>query len=146
VRQYSDEKARIWEDVKHGLIYGSQDFMEELKTRFLKNRPEAELPQHNRLLRDIDPDNILKSASSLMNCDPSIFFKPGRLPADIRKKRDMLIFYLWKNSGMGNRQIGEVFALTYSSVSKIVVNFREQYKSNCELEKKYKTLIAKFKV
>jgi len=58
----------------------------------------------------------------------------------------MLIFYLWKNSGMGNRQIGEVFALTYSSVSKIVTNFREQYKCNSELEKEYEALIIKFKV
>jgi len=81
-----------------------------------------------------------------MNCDPSIFFKPGRLPADIRKKRDMLIFYLWKNSGMGNRQIGEVFALTYSSVSKIVVDFRKRYEENSELEKEYEALIIKFKV
>ena len=146
VQQYSDEKARIWEDVKHGLIYGSQDFTEELKTRFLKDRPEEELPQHNRLLRDIDPGNILKIASSLINCDSSVFFKPGRLPADIREKRDMLIFYLWNNSGTGNRQIGEVFALTYSSVSKIVANFRKRYEENSDLVIRYEALITKFKV
>jgi REP element-mobilizing transposase RayT len=146
VQQYSDEKARIWEDVRHGLIYGSQDFMEALKTRFLKDRPVAELPQYNRLRQDMASGDVLKKASSLINCDPSVFSKPGRLPADIREKRDMLIFYLWQNSGMGNRQIGEVFSLTYSSVSKIVTNFRKQFEKNSGLEKKYEALIAKFKV
>ncbi len=47
---------------------------------------------------------------------------------------------------MGNRQIGEVFALTYSSVSKIVTNYRKQFEKDSELVKRYKRLIAKFKV
>ena len=99
-----------------------------IKERFLKDRPEAELPQHNRRLRqDMDSGDILKKASSLINCDPAVFSQPGRLPADIREKRDMLIFYLWKNSALGNRQTGTVFFLTYSSVSKIVTNFRKRY-------------------
>ena len=146
VQQYSDEKARIWEDVRHGLIYGSQDFMEGIKERFLKDRPEAELPQHNRLRQDMDSGDILKKASSLINCDPSIFSRPSRLPADIREKRDMLIFYFWQNSGMGNRQIGAVFSLTYSSVSKIVTNSRKQFEKNSDRVKKYKALTTKFKI
>jgi len=52
-----------------------------------------------------------------------VCFKPGRLSANIKEKRDMLIFYLWKNPGMGHRQIREVFGLTYSFVSKIVTSF-----------------------
>ena len=58
----------------------------------------------------------------------------------------MLIFYLWQNSGMGNRQIGAVFSLTYSSVSKIVTNSRKQFEKNSGLEKKYEAFIAKLKV
>jgi len=33
VQQYSEEKQRIWEDIKHGLIYGSQDFLSDLGNR-----------------------------------------------------------------------------------------------------------------
>jgi len=29
VQQYSDEGKSIWEDVKHGLIYGTQEFIED---------------------------------------------------------------------------------------------------------------------
>ena len=49
VQQYSDEKGKIWEDVRHGLIFGSEKFIDKIRSRFLKNRSEAELPQHNRL-------------------------------------------------------------------------------------------------
>ena len=119
--------------------------MEDLKTRFLKNRPEVELPQHNRLRRYMNSGDILKKVLSLINCDPAIFSQPGRLPADIREKRDILTYYLWKNSGMGNRQIGEVLALTYSSVSKIVTNFRKQFEKDSDVVKRYKRLITKFK-
>lgn len=31
VQRYSDEKGSIWEDVKHGLIYGSTKFIDEIK-------------------------------------------------------------------------------------------------------------------
>jgi hypothetical protein len=34
VQRYSEEKAKIWEDVVHGLIYGSQDFAEKIKELF----------------------------------------------------------------------------------------------------------------
>ena len=68
VQQYWEEKAKIWEDVRHGLIYGSETFIEKIKTRFLKDQSEAELPQHNRLRRDVHPNDILRKASSIINC------------------------------------------------------------------------------
>ncbi|MBC2695620.1 MAG: transposase [Desulfobacteraceae bacterium] len=146
VQRYSEEKTKIWEDVRHGLIYGSETFIKKIRIRFLKNGSEAELPQHNRLRRDMDREDILRRASSAINCDPSIFSKPGRLPEAIKKKRDMMIYYLWKHSGMNNRQVGEVFGLTYSSVSKIVKSFRNENESNRELVKRYEDVISQFKV
>ena len=114
--------------------------------RFLKNQSDAELPQHNRLRRDMHPADILKQASLVINCDPAIFTDPGRLPVDIKEKRDMLIFYLSKNVGMSNRQIGEVFGLTYSAVSKIGTSFRMRYGDDKDLMTRYEAYISNFKV
>ena len=50
VQQYSEEPNKVWEDVKHGFIYGSQDFVADLKARFSGDK-DVELPHHNRLLR-----------------------------------------------------------------------------------------------
>jgi putative transposase len=63
VQKYSDEESSIWENVKHGLIYGSQDFVSDLKDRFLEDKKDGELPQHNSLYREIDPDLLLDKAS-----------------------------------------------------------------------------------
>ncbi len=38
VRHYSDEEGSIWEDVEHGLIYGSQDFVSDLKEKLLEDK------------------------------------------------------------------------------------------------------------
>jgi putative transposase len=76
VQHYSDEQGRIWEDVKHGFIYGSQDFVADLKSRFLGAKKDVELPQRNRLMRAIDPQLLLKSASDVLG---SPFFHNNHL-------------------------------------------------------------------
>ncbi len=146
VQKHSDKKAKIWEDVRHDLIYGSERFVQQIKSRFLKNRSEAELPQHNRLRRDINPDKIKKQVSSILGCDVSRSTGQGRLPVDIKEKRDMMIFYLKMNTGISNQQIGDVFGLTYSAVSKIVSSFRKQSEKDRNIIKRYENLILRLKV
>ncbi len=91
VQKYSDEKNRIWEDVRHGLIYGSQNF--------------------------IDKDN-----------------------------RDLLIYLLWETGMHTNREIGELFGLTYSSISRRGNIAKERLKKKGNLDKKYKQLKSLIKV
>jgi len=67
VQRYSEEENRFWEDVKHGLIYGSQDFVNDLKDKFLRDEKNVELPQHNSLFRDFDPELFLNNASNRLN-------------------------------------------------------------------------------
>ena len=63
VRQYADEHTSTWEDVKYGLIFGGQEFINALKTRFLEKEKKQELPQHNKMFREFDPALLLKQAS-----------------------------------------------------------------------------------
>lgn len=65
-QHYSDEQRSVWEDVKHGLIFGSQDFVADLKSRFLSDQKDKELPQHNSLFRAFDPEALLKNASEVL--------------------------------------------------------------------------------
>jgi hypothetical protein len=69
VQQYADESGSIWEDVKHGLVFGSEGFLNDLKERFLLNKMDVELPQHNRLFRDVGPQKVLHSASEALHID-----------------------------------------------------------------------------
>jgi hypothetical protein len=145
VQRYSDEKARIWEDVKHGLFYGSSEFIEKIKSRYLKGRSDAEIPQQNRIRRDINAHVVVRQAALMINRDPSVFIKIGRLPVHIKQMRDMLICHLCKYFGMSNRQVGEIFGLTYSAVSKVVTTFSRQAETNKDLMRKYNMLVSNFK-
>ena len=49
VQRYADEKKNIWEDVKHGIIFGSQVFVDRIKKDYLSGEPQADIPAHQNL-------------------------------------------------------------------------------------------------
>lgn len=121
VQHYSDEADRIWEDVKHGLVYGGQDFVASLKDRFLKDERDAELPQHNSLFRDHSSiEQRLQAVSKRLDFDLDAARKAKRIRAGDKDKRDLLVYLMWKTGCFSNKEIGEHFGLTYSAVSRQV--------------------------
>jgi len=44
IQRYSDEEGRVWENVKFGFVYGSQEFIDHVKDTYLSDRPHGELP------------------------------------------------------------------------------------------------------
>ena len=91
VQQYADENGRIWEDVKHGLVYGSENFLDDLKARFLLKQKDDELPQHNSAFRDFDPEKILQRAAEALHIDLDRVCKSRRISPDEKEHRDLLI-------------------------------------------------------
>ncbi len=45
VQSYSREEKGIWEDFRHGLILGSQKFVNRIKSKYLSENPYVEIPQ-----------------------------------------------------------------------------------------------------
>jgi hypothetical protein len=127
VQQYSDEQSSIWEDVKHGFIYRSQDFVVDLKARFLDDQKDVELPQRNRLLQPVDSQLLLKSAFEALDFDLESARKSKKIAPGEKEKRDMLIYLLWKTGGLSNQEIGSLLGVTYStlpaSLMEIIASF-----------------------
>jgi REP element-mobilizing transposase RayT len=146
VQHYSDETSRVLEDIKHGFILGSQNFVEELKSRFLKDRKDGELPQHNRLYRAFDPKMLIKSASEVLDFNLSSARKSKRISLIEKEKRDMLVYLLWKTGRMTNQEIGEWFGVSYSSISKIVSGFGDRLLAEKGLRRRYNNLNSLIKV
>lgn len=44
VQSYSGEEKSIWEDFRHGLILGSQKFVDRIKSKYLSENPNVEIP------------------------------------------------------------------------------------------------------
>jgi putative transposase len=146
VQQYSGEEGSLWEDVKHGLIYGGHEFVEDIKTRFLDDKKDVELPQRNRLLKTINSELLLEKASKLLDFEIELVRGNKKISHDDKENRDMLAFLLWKTGRLSNQEIGSYFNLTYSSISKIVSNFNNRLHAEKMLKSKFDKLNSQFKV
>jgi REP element-mobilizing transposase RayT len=146
VRNYSGEKAGVWKDVKHGLIYGGREFIEDVKKRFLGDRKEVELPQHNSLLRAFDPELMLKKASKHLDFDLEAAKAARRVGRDDKDNRDLLIYLLWRTGRLSNVVMGVYFGLSYSAISQRVRIIKEKILMDKDIRRKYNALKSIIKV
>lgn len=143
---YADEDSSFWEDVKHGLIYGSQEFVVDIKNRYLGKDREAELPQHNSMLREYEPEILLNQAAKIFGFDMPSARKAKKISVANKDSRDMLIYLLWKLGRLPNSAIGAYFGLTYSSISRRVNIVNNRLLNDTEFQTKYHHLKSKIKV
>ena len=146
VQRYSDEEQRIWEDVKHGLIYGSENFVSDIRERFLKGKKKEELPQHNSLFRECDLGDLLEKASAVLGFDLVAACNAKKVSPVEKDHRDLLVHLLWEAGRLSNREIGGYFGLTYSAVSRRVKLIADRLRVDGELRQTYDALKSKIKV
>jgi len=146
VQRYSEEDGSGWEDVKHGLVYGSQNFVEHLKERFLSDKKNVELPQHNSMLGEFQAEAILLRAAQILNFDLGSIDRPKRMTPEQREKRDFMIYLLWETGRFTNQKIGELFGLTYSTISRRVSDFGIRLTKGKRFQERYQQLKSQIKV
>ena len=141
VQRYADEKNSIWEDVKHGIIFGSQAYVDRIQKDYLSGEPQAGIPVHQKFVDDRELFEIINNASAVLKIDIQKWKSSRRISnADIIS-RDMLIYHLWQSGRFRNSEIGKQVGLTISSVSRRAGNFQ----SRLDRDKKVQTTYDKFK-
>jgi len=146
VQKYSDEKRRIWEDIRHGLIYGTQAFIDHIKETHLKAEPIPDIPEQKKILNDRKPVELLRRPAEILGCDLRKLKKARRVSSSDKTHRDLLIYLLWQTGRFSNAEIGEQFGLTYSSVTRRVDVLKNRLKNEDELKRRYKALKSQIKV
>jgi len=146
IQRYAHEEKRIWEEVTYGLAYGSQAFIADLKKRFLKDGTDVELPQRNRLLRDMDARQLAERGAIALDLDLERIKAMRRVPVLERTRRDMLIYYLWNCGRMSNQQIASLLGLTYSNISRRISVFKMEMDGDERLRDEYERLKSQIKV
>ena len=141
VQDYSREEKRIWEDFRHGLFLGSQKFVDHIKSKYLSENPDVEIPQKRQVLRDSNPEKILKKAANILKCDTDDFSKSSRISDPDKLNRDILIYILWSTGWYNNQEIGNLFGLGYSSISRRVAIMKSRISEDGKINKR----IAKIK-
>lgn len=119
VQDYSREEKRVWEDFRHGLFFGSQEYCKKVKSKYMGDKePDVEVSQKRLFLREEDLNTVLGRAAAAMECDISALINPRRINGPEKDKRDILIYLLWNTGLYRNNEIAKIFNLNYSSVSK----------------------------
>ncbi|MGB9499582.1 MAG: transposase [Dissulfuribacterales bacterium] len=146
MQQYAKEESCLREDLKHGLIYGSQDFVQKIRDQYLSPEKNTELPQHNSVFSDISPEEIVSQASELLDFDIEKAIDAKRMMSSEKDKRDFVLYLLRELGGLSNQKIGSIFNLTYSSVSRRASDLGNRFQKEKKLFKKYQDFKSKIKI
>jgi len=145
-KQYADEKKKIWEDIRHGVIFGSQAFLDRIKKDYLSREDQADIPVLNNIVNDTDINEVMKAASAILNIDLRRLKNTRRISKSDMINRDILLYHLWQSGRFSNSEIGSQVGLTISSVSRRVGIFEAMLSNDKKLQLEYKKLKSIIKV
>ncbi|OEU64207.1 MAG: hypothetical protein BBJ57_08800 [Desulfobacterales bacterium PC51MH44] len=140
VQNYAGEEQSLFEDLRYGLFLGTKSFADTLKKRFVKTSPQSELPQQVKLSKDVDAATTIKKLAQALNCRVDHFRDSLRISKTDKMNRDLMLYLLWHSGLYTNRQIGELFGLSYSSVSSRAAIARKSIREDVTLQKKVQQL------
>jgi putative transposase len=137
VQKYSEEDAKIFESLQHGIVFGTKKYLNKITEKYLKKESDEELPQLNRIIKDKDPAKILKRAAKAINFDLTKLGQSDRIFKKDIQDRDVLLYFLRGTGLYTNKQIGELFGLTYSAVSRRANLVKSEISRQSEMRRKY---------
>jgi len=140
VQHYAGEEKKLWEDFRHGLMIGSKKFVDKVRSAYLPENLHKEIPQQRNLAKDIDLEDRLREAASVLGCNLDSFRRMQRIPKAERDNRDLLVLSIWKTGVLTNDKIGSLFGMTYSSVSHIVRSIRLKIARDPIIEKRFNNI------
>ena len=145
-QKYSREEKRIWEDFRHGLFLGSQEFVDRIKSKYVSENPDAEIPQKRQVLRDTNPKAILEKAARVLQCNTNDYLQSARISDSDKHNRDVLIYLLWSTGWYNNEEFGNLFGLGYSSISRRVTIMKSKMSKENEVHKRLEEIKSLIKV
>ncbi|MCF6148161.1 MAG: hypothetical protein E3K37_05835 [Candidatus Kuenenia sp.] len=129
IREQAGQEKKILDEVKCGLILGSEEFIGWVQKEFINrfSARDAELPQ-KRLVGDNGIiEKVLDEVAKYFEVEQSqLLLRKRRVP---QKDRDVCMYILKEHSGLDNKRIGEVFGVSLSAVTKAALRISEQMKS-----------------
>jgi putative transposase len=146
VQKYAREENHLFEDLRHGLILGSEQFVEKIRKKYLHSNFDASIPQQKQIAVSIGLEKYLTKVQQELKCDIKDFVQMKRLSGTAKDKRDLLLYFLWRAGRLSNEQIGNLFGISYSAVSHIVRSVEAKLKTDQKLHVKFKQLNSLFKL
>lgn len=146
VQKYAQEEKQLFEDLRHGFILGSKQFVEKIRKKHLPCTLDTAVPQQKQLATTVDLESFLVKAQRELNCEIKDFVQAARLSGADKDKRDILLYIIWRAGHLRNEQIGHLFGISYSAVSHAVSSIKARLKKDQKLETKLNHLNSLFKL
>jgi putative transposase len=140
VQRYAGEERSLFEDLRYGLFLGTNSFADALKGRFIKTSPQPELTQQVKLAMAVGAEATLTKLAKAIDCRIDHFRESLRISKADKMNRDLMLYLLWHSGLYTNQQIGELFGLSYSSVSRRAALTRKRIREDVNLKKKVQQL------
>lgn len=137
---YAREESRLWEDLHHGFLLGTDKFAEAVKKTYLPHAPHPEIPQQVQLSRVQDLEPLISKAAAYLGSDAAELRQARRISSRRLFSRDLLLYFLWLHGVQTNAQIGESFGLTGSAVSQRVRLMQSKAAKDSSIQKRLKEL------
>ncbi|MFO7985090.1 MAG: hypothetical protein R6U38_04445 [Desulfatiglandaceae bacterium] len=94
LQQYAEEEQKLWEDFRHGMIIGTKGFVHKIRSKYMPNTIQKEIPQQRSLVRSLDPVGILEIAAGFLNWDLDVVRHSRRIPKSMKDDRDLLVYLI----------------------------------------------------
>ena len=82
----------------------------------------------------------------MLDVDMLFFKQSRRIPKSVKVNRDLLVYCLWKTGILTNKKIGELFGVSYSSISHIVKSVQSGLDRDKEYREKFMKTYSLFKM
>lgn len=107
--------------VQHGIFYGSRSFQERIRQQFIAAGPNTDVTGQRRIFCDRDPQALLEGLAAALRAEPW----PPWL-RELHAGNDIKMYLLAQTGLFKQREIGALFGLSHSAVSRRVKSFEAQ--------------------
>ena len=146
VQRYAEEEKHLREDLWHGLIFGSEKFVSEIRKKFLPDTPFKDMPQQRELAKGFAPADLIAKVSKILQVDPDRFVHSKRLQGKDKQNRDFILYMIWRTGRLTNAEIGKLFGMSYSAVSHSVKGFKELLSQDKKVKHRFDRFNSQFKL
>ncbi len=147
VREISGRESDFLEEIKYGIILGSDKFVEWVQRKFIDRtkKEDADLPQKKRISDDGVIERVIKEVIHNYKIDKATLLQRKRhIPFEAR---DVSMYILKTYTGIKNKAVGEMFGISISAVNKAAIRINTQSKTSKDFRRKLEKIVhSAFKV
>jgi REP element-mobilizing transposase RayT len=125
-----------FEEVLHQSILGTQSFVEWVKEK-LPRKEFREVPALRGLQRNLSADKVIRAVSQFCGVEPAeILDRKTRA----KRVRQMAMELCYRYCNLGQKRIGQIFKVDYSTVSVNRTRLKSRMKSDRRLKKQFEQI------